>query len=30
VAKTRWLDDRQQHLWRSYIRINQELFGLLG
>jgi DNA-binding MarR family transcriptional regulator len=30
VAKPRWLDDRQQHLWRSYIRMNQELFGVLG
>jgi DNA-binding MarR family transcriptional regulator len=30
MARIRWLDDRQQHLWRSYIRINQELFGLLG
>jgi DNA-binding MarR family transcriptional regulator len=30
VAKTRWLDDRQQHLWRSYIRMNQDLYALLG
>jgi len=30
MAKTRWLDDRQQHLWRSYIRMNQELYALLG
>ena len=30
MAKTRWLDDRQQHLWRSYIRMNQDLYALLG
>jgi DNA-binding MarR family transcriptional regulator len=30
MAKPRWLDDRQQHLWRSYIHMNQELYGLLG
>jgi DNA-binding MarR family transcriptional regulator len=30
MAKTRWLDDRQQHLWRSYLRMNQELYDLLG
>ena len=29
VAKTRWLDERQQHLWRSYIRMNQELYARL-
>lgn len=29
MAKTRWLDDRQQHLWRSYIRMNQELYARL-
>jgi len=30
VGTTRWLDDRQQHLWRSYIRMNQDLYALLG
>jgi DNA-binding MarR family transcriptional regulator len=30
VAKTRWLDERQQHLWRSYLRMNQELYALIG
>ena len=30
MTKTRWLDDRQQHLWRSYLRMNQELYALLG
>jgi DNA-binding MarR family transcriptional regulator len=30
MAKTRWLDDRQQHLWRSYLRMNQDLYALLG
>jgi len=29
VARTRWLDERQQHLWRSYIRMNQELYARL-
>jgi len=29
MAKTRWLDERQQHLWRSYIRTNQELYARL-
>jgi DNA-binding MarR family transcriptional regulator len=29
MAKTRWLDERQQHLWRSYIRMNQELYARL-
>jgi DNA-binding MarR family transcriptional regulator len=29
MATTRWLDDRQQHLWRSYIRMNQELYARL-
>jgi DNA-binding MarR family transcriptional regulator len=30
VAKTRWLDERQQHLWRSYLRSYQELYALLS
>lgn len=30
MAGTRWLDDRQQHLWRSYTRMNQELYALLA
>jgi DNA-binding MarR family transcriptional regulator len=30
MPETRWLDERQQHLWRSYIRMNQELYALLG
>jgi len=29
MATTRWLDERQQHLWRSYIRMNQELYARL-
>ena len=29
MAKTRWLDEREQHLWRSYIRMNQELYARL-
>jgi DNA-binding MarR family transcriptional regulator len=30
VDEVRWLDDRQQHLWRSYLRVNQELYALLS
>jgi len=30
MAKTRWLDERQQHVWRSYIRMNQELYARLA
>ena len=30
MAKTRWLDDRRQHAWRSYIHMNHELYALLG
>jgi DNA-binding MarR family transcriptional regulator len=30
MAKTRWLDERQQHLWRSYIQMNRELYARLG
>ena len=29
MPKTRWLDERQQHLWRSYMRMNQELYARL-
>jgi DNA-binding MarR family transcriptional regulator len=29
VATTRWLDERQHHVWRSYIRMNQELYAHL-
>jgi DNA-binding MarR family transcriptional regulator len=30
VAKTRWLDEREAHLWRTWLRVNQELPGLLA
>ena len=30
MAKTRWLDKRQAHLWRTWLRVNQELPGLLA
>src|SRR4051812_3069300 len=30
MAPTRWLDERQSHLWRSWLRLNQELPGLLA
>lgn len=30
MAKTRWLDERQQHVWRSYIRMNRDLYARLG
>jgi DNA-binding MarR family transcriptional regulator len=30
VAKTRWLDEREAHLWRLWLRLNQELPGRLG
>jgi DNA-binding MarR family transcriptional regulator len=29
MATPRWLDDRQAHVWRSYLSLNQELFGAL-
>jgi DNA-binding MarR family transcriptional regulator len=29
VAKPKWLDDRQQHLWQSYLHMNQHLYALL-
>jgi DNA-binding MarR family transcriptional regulator len=25
MAKTRWLDERQAHVWQSYLRLNQQL-----
>ncbi len=30
MAETRWLDERQAHLWRTWLRVNQELPGLLA
>src|SRR5213592_2161722 len=29
MAKPRWLDERQQHLWQSYLHLNQDLFAVL-
>jgi DNA-binding MarR family transcriptional regulator len=29
VAKPRWLDEREAHLWRSWLRLNQELLSKL-
>jgi DNA-binding MarR family transcriptional regulator len=29
VAKPKWLDDRQQHLWQSYLHANQHLYAFL-
>jgi DNA-binding MarR family transcriptional regulator len=29
VAKPRWLDDRQQHVWQGYIHLNQHLYAFL-
>src|SRR5207244_3531712 len=29
MAEPRWLDEREAHLWRSYLRLNQELLGIL-
>src|SRR2546423_14706029 len=29
VAKARWLDERQQHVWQGYLHVNQDLFALL-
>ena len=29
VAKTGWLDEREAHLWRSWLRLNQELLSVL-
>jgi DNA-binding MarR family transcriptional regulator len=30
MAKTRWLDEREAHLWRTWLRVNQELPGVLA
>ena len=30
MAQPRWLDDRESHLWRSWLRLNQELRGRLA
>jgi DNA-binding MarR family transcriptional regulator len=30
MAKTRWLDEREAHLWRSWLRLNQELTAVLA
>jgi DNA-binding MarR family transcriptional regulator len=27
VAKPRWLDERQAHVWRAYLHLNQQLYG---
>jgi len=29
VAKPRWLDDRQAHVWRAYLDMNQNLYAAL-
>jgi DNA-binding MarR family transcriptional regulator len=29
VAKPRWLDERQQHVWQSYLHVNQHLYATL-
>lgn len=29
MAKPRWLDEREAHLWRSWLRLNQELTSAL-
>jgi DNA-binding MarR family transcriptional regulator len=29
VAKPRWLDDRQQHVWQAYLHLYQHLFATL-
>jgi DNA-binding MarR family transcriptional regulator len=29
VAKPRWLDERQQHVWRAYLDLNQQLYALV-
>jgi DNA-binding MarR family transcriptional regulator len=29
MAKTRWLDEREAHLWRSWLRLHQELSSVL-
>jgi DNA-binding MarR family transcriptional regulator len=29
VAQPRWLDDRQQHVWQAYLRLNRHLYAFL-
>jgi DNA-binding MarR family transcriptional regulator len=29
MTKARWLDEREAHLWRSWLRLHQELSGVL-
>jgi len=29
MAKPRWLDDRQQHVWQAYLHMNQDLYAFL-
>jgi len=29
VAKPQWLDGRQQHVWQSYLKMNQDLYARL-
>jgi DNA-binding MarR family transcriptional regulator len=29
VAKPRWLDDREQHVWQAYLHLNQHLYAAL-
>jgi DNA-binding MarR family transcriptional regulator len=29
MAKARWLDEREAHLWRSWLRLNRELLSVL-
>ena len=29
MATPRWLDDRQAHVWRAYLNLNQQLYGVL-
>jgi DNA-binding MarR family transcriptional regulator len=29
MAKPRWLDERQQHVWQGYLHVNQDLFAVL-
>src|SRR5206468_715033 len=29
MANPRWLDEREAHLWRSWLRLNQDLLSIL-
>src|SRR5438128_5876951 len=29
MAKPRWLNERQQHVWQGYLQVNRELFAFL-